>query len=235
MPLFEIPSASNAEIQVGKAVYKVVKIFKDDFFALTALISDTSGKKWVLKISRIKVPFLRRGFQFLLNWLGRREAKIYKYLQDISGIPKFHSAQENWFIHEYIEGDNLKEFRHVSDTFFDELLQLLQRLHQKRVVYIDLDKKDNIIVGIDKKPYLIDFQISLKFQSVQGVLGQIFKMFVKSDLYHYYKHKRSIRKDLLTEKDLKYTPKRTLPHTLHRYLISRPFRWFKRKFLPSYC
>lgn len=234
MPLFDLPHETGTEIQAGKSLYKVVKIFKDDFFALTALVIDAEGRRWVLKISRVKVSWLRP-FQFLLNWLGRREAFLYQYLQGISGIPKLHHFQENWFIHEYIEGQNLKEFRNVSDTFFDDLLQLLQQLHQKQVVYVDLDKKDNIIVGVDKKPYLIDFQISLKFFSVCGILGQIFKVFVKSDLYHYYKHKRSIRKDLLTPQEWKHLNKRTLPHLLHGYIISRPFRWFKRKFLPAYC
>lgn len=234
MPLlFETPSLESI-LHLKEIPYRIRKIFKDDFFALTLLVSDSEEQYWVLKISRIKVPWLRI-FQPLLTWLGKREALIYQYLQGTKGIPLLKDFQANWFLHEFIQGDTLKVSKIVSDSFFDELLLLLQTLHQKNVAYVDLDKKDNIIVGFDQKPYLIDFQISLKFKKTTGLLRhKLFHLFTESDLYHFYKHKRRIRKDLIQENEIQHRRKRSRLHTLHDYCLVRPFRWFKRKFLPAY-
>ena len=49
----------------------------------------------------------------------------------------------------------------VSDTFFDELAELVSWLHERHMAYVDLNKRQNILMGDDGRPYLIDFQISL--------------------------------------------------------------------------
>jgi RIO-like serine/threonine protein kinase len=234
-PLVELPFPPGVPFRLGISSYKVLQEFKNDFFAQTLLLTDLKEqKKYVLKISRIKTPSLRPFFQFLLNWLGKREAKIYYYLQGTTGIPRLIDAYSNWFIHEYIEGENLKNFRQVSDTFFDELLQIFHTIHQKGIVYVDSAKKDNILVGSDQKPYLIDFQISLFFRTKKRKPTKIHKIFIQEDLYHIYKHKRSIRSDLINEEERKIWEKESKIHALHNYFLVKPFHWFKRKYLPSY-
>ena len=122
----------------------------------------------------------------------------------------------------------------MSDTFFDELIELVRILHQRHIAYVDLNKRQNVLVGEDGKPYLIDFQISFwlppvgwrRLWPVRWLLAR----FQQADYYHCLKHKRRLRPDLLTPAEAERVTHLSVWIRLHRWL-SRPLTYLRRRTL----
>ena len=95
---------------------------------------------------------------------------------------------------EYVAGHPLGNREKVSDSFFHDLEDLLAAMHARRTVYVDLHKRENIIVNEQGKPCLIDFQISISWPGWLPT-GPLFRIFKCSDEYHLMKHWARCRPD----------------------------------------
>lgn len=188
-------------IEVAGHGYDLVKPFKHDFFAATALYAGPAGKV-VLKVGRctslLGLP---------LTWLGRlmmrHEARLYGQAQGIPGIPAFIGfVGPTGFAHDYVEGRQLARDDHPPDDFFVALSHMLDALHERHIAYVDLEKPENILLGDDGRPHLIDFQIS--WHAADRWIGRtwparrLLKVLQGSDRYHLLKHWRKLRPDQLT-------------------------------------
>ncbi len=230
-----------ATIIINGKTYKHIHTFKYDFFAGTGLYElmtktenineeENKTRKIVIKIYRN-----RRFFLLPMRWLGRLSAKheirLYNMLHDIDGIPEFISAvNDTGFAHEFIRGQPLKRNSAVDDDFFDNLEYLLKQIHKRNVAYVDMNKSENIILGNDGKPYLIDFQISYAPRNIpilSSITTFILRQLQKEDLYHLLKHKRRIRPDLLSQRDIINSYNRSIPIKIHRF-ISKPYFLIRR-------
>ncbi len=49
----------------------------------------------------------------------------------------------------------------MNESFFPGLSALLDAMHERKVAYVDLHKRENILVNEKARPCLIDFQISV--------------------------------------------------------------------------
>ena len=70
----------------------------------------------------------------------------------------------------------------------------LREMHVRGIAYVDLHKRENVIVGDDGRPYLVDFQISFdvthpRLRWVPGARA-VFDQLCVGDLYHLEKHVR---------------------------------------------
>lgn len=212
--------------------FDLVSTFKHDFFAATGLYRGRDGLV-VLKLGRrsdfLSVP---------LAWLGRflvdREVALYRLTQDLPNVPRLVGTVPGGFLHEYIPGRPLRRDDRVGDAFFAELEALLAALHARHMAYVDLNKRENILLGEDGRPYLIDFQIALHLPP-KG-LGRLaparwlLARFQHADVYHCLKHKRRLRPDLLTPEQRAAAARLSVWIRLHR-LISRPFTNLRRRLL----
>jgi len=216
----------------GRA-FTLVKTFKHDFFAATGLYrsGDCLG---VLKVGRrnhlLSIP---------VDWIGRlltrREVAAYEKLQDLPGIPRLiGTVGRNGFLHAFVPGHPLSRSDTLSDTFFDELADLLAAVHGRHMAYVDLNKPQNILLGDDGRPYLIDFQISLdlpptgwrRLPPVRWLLGR----FQHADRYHFLKHKRKLRPDQLTESERREVEQLSIWIRIHR-VVTRPITQLRRRTL----
>ena len=227
-------------IIIAGKFYKHVKTFKYDFFAGTGLYEldeQMAGERGEFPRIVVKIYRYRRFFLLPMSWLGRlsalHEIRLYKMLDDIEGVPKYIAdVGRTGFAHEFIPGQPLKRTSLVNDDFFDNLESLLKKIHNRNVAYVDMNKAENIILGDDGRPYLIDFQISYAPRDIPvvSILTKIIlRQLQKEDLYHLLKHKRRIRPDLLTEKDIIASYNRSIPIKIHR-IISKPY-FIVRRFL----
>ncbi len=226
-------STLPAKITVTQEQYELVRIFKHDFFAATGLY-DGPGGMVVLKIGR-ESDFLGLPLAWLGRWLTRREAAIYRRLSDVPGVPHFVQQEgKNGLVHVYAPGHPLQRHERVNDQFFDRLQQLLDELHGRDIAYVDLNKRDNIIVGDDGRPYLIDFQISLCWPAVRrkklAALRWLLSQFQKGDLYHLAKHIKRHRPNLMRPEHQAMLRRGTNLVRWHRW-FSGPFRQFRRQTL----
>src|SRR5690606_30460603 len=100
-------------------------------------------------------------------------------------------ATARWFI----PGHPLGKGEIVHDHFFPAFRALLDEVHRRGMAYVDLHKRENVIVGeADGAAYLVDFQISIAMPQ-RGPLGPILRLFQRSDDYHLAKHWAAHRPD----------------------------------------
>ena len=222
-----------ATITIPGGRFHLVRLFKHDFFALTALYEGPSGKV-VLKVGR-KADFL--GFQ--CSWIGRLlaryEAGNYRRLHDLAAVPRFMGMWgPNGFVHAYAEGRPMQKGERVADDFFDRLKAAIDAIHRRGMAYVDLEKPQNVIVGDDGRPYLIDFQIA--WRQPRRFAGRfwpgnlVLKCLQDADRYHLSKLQRRTRPDQMTPEQLAATYRKPWYINLHRWL-TRPVARLRRQTL----
>ena len=78
-------------------------------------------------------------------------------------------------------------------------------MHDKGVAHGDLKRKDNLLVGGDLNPYLIDFGTALIKENRSGLFKKIiFNFLKKTDLNAWVKHKYKRSYDKISEEDKDY-------------------------------
>jgi hypothetical protein len=134
----------------------------------------------------------------------------------------------------YIPGAPLRRGQEVSSDFYPALEETLSAMHADGVAYVDLHKCENIIVGDDGKPYLIDFQISFALPS--GWIGRtwplraVFQILAESDVYHLRKHVLGPKWFTMTQAERVAAVERPWWIRLHR-MVGVPFRRLRRALL----
>ena len=220
-------------IQIDSREYELEQVYKHDFFAATARYANHDARI-VLKIGR-QAPFLG----IPLGWIGRlhaiHETALYGALQDLPVVPAFIGRYgAHGFAHEYIEGHHMTKGEHVPDDFFDRLREALQEIHRRDMAYVDLEKCENVLVGDDGRPYLIDFQISWRWPWRLGAdlfpLRWLRQRFQNADHYHLIKLQRRTRPDQLSEETLRNSYRKPgVIRVLSK--LTRPITLLRRKIL----
>jgi len=187
------------DVRFGEGRFRHVQTLKHDFFAATGLYEGPSGRI-IYKMGRTA-----RLFGLPMSWLGRlsaqHEARMYQLLADVPGVPAFIGRLgPTGFAHACIEGRPLGKNDRVDDAFFPTLERLLAAVHAHDVAYVDLEKRENILIGDDGRPWLIDFQISWHVPANRGgrlpAARAVLRLLQQADLYHLAKHVRRQRPDL---------------------------------------
>ena len=236
-PLFRALGASEppSEVVVDGNDYSQVELFKHDSWAATALYTGSAGKI-VCKFNRIQTVL---GLPMM--WLGRRLAeREHRALSRLADLPQIPTPLgpvyaggkrlRNAVARSFLAGHPLGKDERVGPAFFSSLRSALAEMHRRGIAYVDLHKRENIIVGDDGRPYLVDFQIGFdvthpRIRMLPGMKA-VFEQLCIGDLYHLEKHVR--RADALAGE---YTPP-AIPAwlRLHR-LFAVPFRQLRRRLL----
>ncbi len=191
------------QIVIDGQTYELEKILKHDSWAATA-IYNRPGETIICKFNRRQpVFFIPMGW--LGNLLAQRESAMYTRLADLANVPpllgkvyvdgKWHS---NAVAHVYVPGHTLGLHEKVNNHFFPKLQELLAEIHKRDIAYVDLHKRENILVGDDGEPYLFDFQISFYLPKRLGafaIFRKLLHLLQQSDDYHVYKHFARVRPD----------------------------------------
>ena len=229
------------EILVEGCKYRLSHVFKHDFFAATARYEAASQSKTTAAPAKIILKLNRQHsfFGLPMLWLGRlisrHELSILRRLSHLSQVPHVLSEYDRaGFIYGYIEGCPLSNYPDLPKDFFDKLNALLRKVHDCNIIYLDTDKRSNILIGADNEPYLIDFQISLHIDDRKLIWKSPSKYvrdtLQESDFYHLFKHKRRLRPDLLTPQEKTLSRNKSSLIQLHR-MTATPLRRLRRTFL----
>jgi hypothetical protein len=223
--------------------YRFQRVLKHDFFAATALyelckkgqnVGTASPPKIVLKLSR-EQHFLGLPLTWLGELLCSHQIFVLRRLSHLRGTPHFICRYgKAGLIYRYIEGNLLDGDNELPDDFFDEMLELLRRIHGCNIVYLDMNKRDNIILGSDGRPYLIDFQISL-YIGERALISRRLSKYLrdtlkKADIYHLFKHKRKLAPESLRPEEQQLSRPTISLIQLHR-LAATPLRKLRRALL----
>ena len=227
------------QVEIDGYSYRRFDILKHDSWAATALYEGPRGMV-VAKFNR-----QQSAFGLPMKWLGRRlarrETRMLQLLEDLPNIPEYSGnltingvGQPHAVTHDYVAGHPLERRERVNDAFFPILQQLIKDMHARDLAYIDLSKRQNIIVGDDHKPYLIDFQISFNlpkwWPGNAWPMRVVLRLLQGMDEYHVLKHYRDCRPDLLSPDQLDLERYRPWTIRFGRYL-GKPLREIRRKFL----
>ncbi|MBN2560950.1 MAG: hypothetical protein JXQ75_08475 [Phycisphaerae bacterium] len=188
------------EIRIGGWEYELAHTFKHDFFAATGLYKGPAGKV-VLKLGR-QASMLGIPMNWIGGFLARHEARTYQLMHSIQGVPRFVGLWgQTGLVHEFIEGRPLQREDVPDDRFFPRLREMLNEIHARDAAYVDLEKRENILLGDDGAPFLIDFQISWYLPARRGGRTWLARLILStlqaSDHYHLLKHWRRLRPDQL--------------------------------------
>ena len=207
--------------QLDEVTYYLVQSVKHDFAAATGFYENNAGQRVVLKIGRT-ASLLGLPMRWLGRFLCRRETRFYGKLQDLPNIPRvIGTVGDTGFVHDYVYGRPLAAGKTVPDGFFDQCQALLAELHRRGIAYVDANKPENILLGDDGRPHLIDFQISWDSRFM-------LKRMQREDLYHILKHKKRLRRDELTPDEIHRLSHKSFLIRLHR-IVSKPYFMIRRR------
>jgi hypothetical protein len=221
------------EIIVCGRRYGKSRVFKDDFFAVTALYEGEAGRV-VLKTGR-QAPF----FFLPMSWIGRllanREQAVLERLDDVSGVPRYLGRWgATGLVREYIEGRVLRKGEWVPDSFHADLSRLVATLHSRSLAVVDLEKCENVLVGADGRPHLFDFQISWYLPARRGGelwLSRTIRAWLQeSDRYHLLKLQRRTRPDQMSEGQLRASYRKPW-YVQFQGVLARPLTLLRRVIL----
>jgi hypothetical protein len=242
-----LPETLVMQARGSTVTFRFVKLFKHDFFAATGLYrdqaiapapaDDEAGPGLVV----LKIQRTRSFCGFPLAWLGRRvarnEIRVLESLQGIRGVPEFLGRHgTSGFMHAFVPGAPLEPTMPFTAAFFDNFRDLLAAIHARHAAYVDTNKRENILLGTDGRPWLIDFQISYRPRRgarCNFLSRALLRRLQRADWYHFYKHKTRLLPAACTPEDFAHARRRGFLHWLHR-MCARPLIQMRRWFLSRY-
>jgi len=214
-------------ISVAGSTFSLARTVKHDFWAATGFYDDPVGRRVVLKMSRTE-PFVGVPLEWLGRWLCGREVRFYAALSDLPNVPPvLGRIGATGFVHAYVPARPLSRERSTPDGFFDQLVALLRELHRRDVAYVDAHKPQNILVGDDGRPHLIDFQISWDLRAGLGdwwLNRWWLRRLQREDLFHSMKLKKQFSPDEMRPAELETATRRSALIRFHRFMTKPYFR-----------
>ncbi len=233
-------------VKIAGKRYLHLETFKHDSWAATAVYQSedqfekSDKQKIVCKFNRTQ-PVFGVPMRWLGRWLAKRESQFLDLMRDCPNVPNRvgdvlvgKRLQTNVTCHEFISG---KPFQHrdpkADRVFFRELRNTLAKLHDKNCAYVDLHKAENVIMGDDRRPYLIDFQISFQRTNIWLLkwLGlALLTILTASDQYHLRKHRLVRYRARIGEEKHERLVRRPIWIKAHR-AVAIPLRKLRRHLL----
>ncbi len=224
-------------IDVDGKTFQRVEIYKHDSWAATALYQ-SGEEKIVCKFNR-QQSILGLPMRWLGRCLARRESRFYQLFADLPAVPKGcgtisaegrelpHAAG-----HAFVEGRPLRPDDRLPAHFFADLKAQLAKVHERGVAYMDLHKRENIILGRDGRGYLIDFQVSFGIHPKTWFLPArwLLRLFQSGDRYHMIKHELRHAQNAVDQREKQLSEARPWWIRMHR-LIAQPLRSLRRMLL----
>lgn len=152
------------------------------------------GTKWVVKDFSGCPPLVSGTWGRLMVM---REYRALVRLQGIDGIPENPFLRDGQALgYQYVNGTTLRRVctEEIPSNFFPDLEHLVRRMHQRKMVHLDIRNRRNIMLRSDGRPALLDFQSSLDVRHMPPALGRMLKQI---DLSGVYKIWYKLRPDLM--------------------------------------
>ncbi len=170
--------------------WQVEQVLKRDSFGRVERVARPEGAH---ALRRVACGGRLPGSGWVARRLLARERRALAALEGLRGVPCLHAGDTagGVLLREWLAGEPLHRAEVLAEDFFDHLDHLVEELHRRGVCHNDLHKEQNIVVGEDGFPHLIDFQLA----SVHPRRGRRFASRVRDDLRHVQKHRRRYTRD----------------------------------------
>jgi hypothetical protein len=113
------------------------------------------GRRLVEKTYRNKAWPVRIMGVLLVSW----EAFIYSRIEGISGIPDLTGRPDKYtLVTSYMGGETLRATtKKPGGPYFEKLSKIIEQMHQRGVLHLDLRNRRNYGIDTNGLPYLVDF------------------------------------------------------------------------------
>lgn len=181
---------------------RILRELKRDSLGVVELVDGPAGPV-VRRVARGgRAPLSGAVARLLL----RRERRALRALDGLAGVPREvrddalaalpgadgrRPRAGEVLLRTWQPGEPLHRAESLPRDFFDLLDALVLDVHRRGVCHNDLHKEQNVVVGLDGRPALIDFQLA----SVHRRRGRVFASRVHEDLRHVQKHRRRYTRD----------------------------------------
>ena len=136
------------------------KLSRDSRVKPTVWLSvDANGDMRIVKDCH-GLPFYSRWLAKILMW---REYRIMLKLEGIAQLPQVRETIDgDAFSMNFIAGEPLSpvNYAFAPRRIADDLLQLIEKLHERKVFHLDLRQRQNILLGDGLKAQIVDFGAS---------------------------------------------------------------------------
>ena len=148
------------------------------------------------------------------NTIGRfllwRECKAYRRLKGLKGIPTCYRVIDGLaLVIEEISGRNIEGLESeggLSEEFFEQLQEVVEKVHSRGLAHCDLKRAPNTLLGHDGRPYLVDWSASISEREFRFFpLNLIYQRFLQDDL------------NAITKMKLRHCPQSVSPEEARRY------------------
>jgi RIO-like serine/threonine protein kinase len=188
-----IPKFPRAEIE--KRTVRVLR--PKTWVAPEVRLLDLDGKPAVLK-DFAPLPLATRlavGLQ-LVRW----ETKILRQLLGLEGVPQLLATVDRFaFVMSFLEARMLYKVpaAELPPKVFDRVLELVDAMHARGVVHLDLRQRKNTLLTADSKPAIIDFASAMHFAKD----GKVFRFMKNVDRSAILKLKNRVQPEEMTEEE----------------------------------
>ncbi len=139
----------------------------------------------------------------------RREHEIYERLKSVRGVPRcLGLLDDKHLVLEHIPGNSYRQRQHElknRELFFVRLFETLRDMHAAGVAHGDLKRKDNLLVGPDERPFIIDFGLACVLDgSGQRLNRFLFEWEKQYDYNAWIKHKYHRRVDAIAPEEIEF-------------------------------
>jgi len=171
-------------------------------------VAEENGSRAVVK------DFSGNGFLFR-NLVGRflvwREEKAYRRLRGVKGTPVLYRVLDGRaLVLEHIQGKSIED---AGDTttlpplFFEALRRVVEDFHKRGICHCDLKRAANILIGIDGKPYVLDWSAAILRREFRFFpLNLVYERFIQDDF------------NAVTKHQLRHCPESVSQEALERYV-----------------
>ena len=172
---------------------EVVRELKRDVFGRVELVRclQHPATPPELAIRRVACGSRVPGSRLVARALLVREARALELLQGLNCVPRVLEVSRSELLRSYQAGVALSETDELALDFFERLAELVVEVHARGVCHNDLHKEQNVIVGLDGRPCLVDFQLA---SSHRGE-SRLKRSRAREDLRHIEKHRRRYLRD----------------------------------------
>jgi len=162
-------------------------------------------------------PLPVRSAGSLLVWW---ESFIYSKLKGVSGIPQVVNSPDIYTLTTtFMGGHNLRDrVNNPDEAYFRNLEELIENLHARGVIHLDMRNRRNYGMDESGMPYLVDFASSI----YTPFKGPLWRLLCRIDWMGYLKVKAKVSPDLLSRDEERQN---SLGRALSRL-------WFPSKILP---
>ena len=171
LKLADLPAASRGVLRQASNTRPMIRIIEKDGFR--AVVKDFGANRFLFR-----------------NVVGRfliwREAKAYRRLKGIKGVPEFYGVIGGLALAvEEIPGrslENLEKEMQLPHTFFESMEVLVRAFHRRGVAHCDLKRAPNTLLGPDGMPYIVDWAASISKNEFRfPPLNLVFRRFMLDD------------------------------------------------------